>query len=72
MIKIEEYVQLEENYDDKMEQENTSFRMNSMYSIYNQNKIFDIIDNVKFYFQMNEIYLAMTYLDKKIPGVKLC
>ena len=40
-----------------------------MTSMFNQHKIFDIIDNVKYYFQKTEYALAMFYLEKNIPGV---
>ena len=40
-----------------------------MTSMFNQHNIFDIIDNVKYYFQKNEYSQAILYLEKTIPGV---
>ncbi len=54
-----------------MDHENIHYgNISNMTSMFNQHKIFDIIDNVKYYFQKTEYALAMFYLEKNIPGVR--
>lgn len=59
------------NFDVNMEKEEAHYGNPHHFAFYNEHKIFDLIDSVKQLFCKKEYGLAMKFIDKNIPGVKI-